>query len=61
LGCSRTTDYRLLSLKTPPSYERTPAGSLLDSFKVVAAALLSEDAMGPATVIREHVQREGNC
>lgn len=59
LGCSRTTVHRLLSLETPPSYERAPAGSLLDPFKDAVAALLTDDATAPATVIRQHLQRQG--
>lgn len=59
LGCSRTTVYRLLSLEAPPSYERAPAGSLLDPFKDAVAALLTADATAPATVIRQHLQRQG--
>jgi transposase len=59
LGCSRTTVYRLLSLETPPRYERTPAGSLLEPFKDAVAAMLRDDATAPATVIREHLQRQG--
>jgi len=59
LGCSRTTVYRLLSLETPPSYERTPTGSLLEPFKDAVAALLSDDPAAPATVIRQHLQRQG--
>jgi len=59
LGCSRTTVYRLLLLETPPSYERAPAGALLDPFKDAVAALLRADATAPATVIRQHLQRQG--
>jgi transposase len=59
LGCSRTTVYRLLSLETPPRYERTPAGSLLDPFKDAIVAMLADDATAPATVVREHLRRQG--
>jgi transposase len=59
LGCSRTTVYRLLLLETPPRYERAPAGSLLEPFKDAVAALLRADATAPATVIRQHLQRQG--
>lgn len=59
LGCSHTTVHRLLSLEAPPSYERAPAGSLLEPFKDAVAALLSDDATAPATVIRQHLQRQG--
>lgn len=59
LGCSRTTVYRLLTLETPPRYERRAAGSSLDPFKDAVAAMLEEDDAAPATVIREHLQRQG--
>jgi transposase len=58
LGCSRTTVYRLLSLETPSSYERTPSRSLLKPFKDAVAELLTADATAPATVIRQHPQRQ---
>jgi transposase len=59
LGMSRNTVVRLLALPEPPTYERTPASSLLDPFREAILALLSEDARAPATVIRERLQVQG--
>ncbi len=59
LGCSRTTVYRLAGLAEPPGYERRPAGSQLEPFKDAIADMLREDEAVPATVIREHLQRQG--
>jgi len=59
LGCRRTSVYRLLLLETPPRYERAPAGWLLEPFKDAVAALLRTDATATATVIRQHLQRQG--
>lgn len=59
LAMSRTTVYRLLALSEPPAYEREPAASLLDAFKGAVLEMLREDASVPATVIREHLQRDG--
>ena len=56
---SRNTVARLLASAEPPRYEREPAGSLLDPFKGAVLEMLREDASVPATVIREHLQREG--
>ena len=59
LGMSRNTVARLLASAEPPRYEREPAGSQLDPFKGAVLEMLREDASVPATVIREHLQREG--
>lgn len=59
LGMSRTTVYRLLSLKDPPTYRRQKKASLLGPFKDKIAALLDEDETAPATVILEELRREG--
>lgn len=59
LGCSRTTVYHLAGLAEPPGYERRPAGSQLEPFKDAIADMLREDEAVPATVIREHLQRQG--
>lgn len=59
LGMSRTTVYRLLELNEPPSYERQRRPSLLDAHKAKVAELLFDDAEAPATVIIEHLRRQG--
>jgi transposase len=59
LGMSRTTVYRLLSLKEPPRYERDRRQSLLDPHKAKIAELLATDAEAPATVIIDHLRRQG--
>jgi len=59
LGMSRNTVARLLASAEPPRYEREPAGSQLDPFKGAVLEMLRKDAGAPATVIREHLQREG--
>jgi transposase len=59
LGTSRTTVYRLLSLKGPPRYERERRPSLLDPHKAKIVELLADDAEAPATVIIDHLRREG--
>jgi transposase len=59
LGMSRTTVYRLLSLTEPPRYERQRRPSLLDPHKAKIAELLGDDAEAPATVIIDHLRREG--
>jgi transposase len=59
LGMSRTTVYRLLALKELPRYDRERRPSLLDPHKAKIAELLALDAEAPATVIIDHLRREG--
>lgn len=59
LGCSRTTVYRLAALSEPPHYERRTRGSQLEPFRRAITDMLREDETVPATVIREHLQRQG--
>jgi transposase len=59
LGMSRTTVYRLLSLKEPPRYQRERRPSLLDPHKAKIVELLAADAEAPATVIIDHLRRQG--
>jgi transposase len=59
LGMSRPTVIRLLGLQEPPRYQREPAGSKLDAYKHAIAAMLDDDPQVPATVILEHLRRDG--
>jgi transposase len=59
LGMSRPTVIRLLGLQEPPCYRRAPAGSKLDAHKDAVAAMLDADPQVPATVILEHLRRDG--
>ena len=59
LGMSRPTVIRLLGLQEPPCYRRAPTGSKLDAYKDVIAAMLDADPQVPATVILEHLRRDG--
>lgn len=59
LGMSRNTVSRLLELSEPPRYERAGQGSKLDPFKRSILEMLKEDARAPATVIIEHLRRDG--
>ena len=59
LGMSRPTVIRLLELREPPRYERVAVGSKLDPYKDAIAAMLDEDPEVPATVILEHLRRDG--
>jgi transposase len=59
LEMSRNTVARLLELLEPPQYERAPLGSKLDSHKAWILEMLKEEADAPATVIIEHLRREG--
>jgi transposase len=59
LGMSRTTVYRLLSLTEPPRYQRERRPSLLDPHRAKIAELLALDAEAPATVIIDHLRRQG--
>jgi transposase len=59
LGMSRNTVTRLLELSEPPRYERAATGSKLDPHKGSIAAMLDVDPKVPATVIIEHLRRDG--
>lgn len=59
LGMSRNTVARLLDLAEPPSYERSPTGSKLDPYRGAIAKMLDEDPQAPATVMIEHLRRDG--
>ena len=59
LGMSRNTVTRLLVLAEPPRYERAPTGSKLDPHKGSIAGMLDVDPRVPATVIIEHLRRDG--
>ncbi len=59
LGMSRNTVARLLSLAEPPRYERRATGSRLDPFKDEIAAMLDQDPKVPATVVLQHLRRDG--
>jgi transposase len=59
LQMTRNTVARLLGLDEPPRYRRAAAPSLLDPFKDAVAAMLDEDAKVPATVVLEHLRRDG--
>jgi hypothetical protein len=59
LGKSRTTVYRLLALKEPPQYEREQRPSLLDPHKAKIGELLALDAEAPASVVIDHLRRQG--
>jgi len=59
LGMSRPTVIRLLELSDPPRYLRRPSGSKLDPHKDAIAEMLDKDAEVPATVILDHLRRDG--
>lgn len=59
LAMSRTTVIRLLELPDPPHYERGATGSKLDPHTDAIAAMLDADPEVPATVILEHLRRDG--
>lgn len=59
LGMSRNTVTRLLGLRQPPRYERPRAPSLLDPFIDQIAAMLDQNAKVAATVVLEHLRRDG--
>lgn len=59
LGMSRNTVARLLASEEAPRYRRAPVGSQLDPFKGSVHEMLGKDASMPATLIREHLQRQG--
>jgi len=59
LGMSRPTVIRLLGLDEPPRYQRESPGSKLDPYKHAIAAMLDADSQVAATVILEHLRRDG--
>jgi transposase len=59
LGMSRPTVIRLLALDEPPRYQRESPASKLDVYKDAIAAMLDADPEVPATVILEHLRRDG--
>jgi transposase len=59
LGMSHTTVHRLLGLSEPPRYERPGRPSLLDPFIEQIAAMLGGDPKVPATVVLQHLRRDG--
>jgi len=59
LEMSRNTVTRLLGLSEPPRYERTPQGSKLEAHKGSIAGMLKVDPSAPATVIIDHLRRDG--
>lgn len=59
LGMSRTTVHRLLELPEPPRYERPRRPSLLDAHMDSIKSMLTDDSAVPATVMLQHLRREG--
>ena len=59
LGMSRTTVHRLLELSEPPCYERPKRPSLLDEHVESIKTMLKDDSAVPATVMLQHLRREG--
>lgn len=59
IGMSHTTVHRLLALSEPPRYRRPRSSSLLDSFADQIAAMLDADPKVPATVVLQHLRRDG--
>ena len=59
LHMSRTTVIRLLDITEPPRYVREMAGSKLERHKDAIAAMLDVDPKVPATVILDHLRRDG--
>lgn len=59
LGISRPTVIRLLSLAEPPVYRRQPMPSMLDPYVEQIAAMLDQDPKVPATVVLQHLRRDG--
>jgi transposase len=59
LGMSHTTVHRLLGLQEPPRYERRRTSSLVDPFASEIAAMLDTDPKVPATVVLQHLRRDG--
>jgi transposase len=59
LGMSRNTASALVARTTPPRYERGPVPSKLDGFVEAIAAMLDEDEKVAATVVLDHLRRQG--
>src|SRR5262245_18618482 len=59
LGMIRNTVDRLLGLREPPRYVRAPIGSQLDPFADAIGSMLDSDPDVPATVVRDHLRRDG--
>lgn len=59
LGMSHTTVHRLLGLPEPPRYERAKKPSLVSPFAEQIAAMLDADPRVPATVVLQHLRRDG--
>ncbi len=59
LGMSRNTASALVERTTPPHYEREQVPSKLDPFVESIAAMLDEDEKVAATVVLEHLRRQG--
>jgi transposase len=58
-GLSRNTVRKALRADEPPAYQRTPSGSMLDSFKDEIRGLLREDPMLTGVRIREELEPLG--
>ncbi len=59
LRMSHTTVHRLLRLAEPPRYERGRTSSLVDPFAGEIASMLDQDPKVPATVVLQHLRRDG--
>jgi transposase len=59
LGMSRPTVNRLLEHSGPPRYARRSAGSKLDPHRDAIASTLDADPRVSATVVLEHLRRDG--
>lgn len=59
LGMSRNTASSFVDRGDPPKYVRGPMPSKLDPFKDSIAAMLDEDEKVRATVVLEHLRKEG--
>lgn len=59
LGMSRNTVAKIVAAPEPPRYQRPARGSILDPHKDAIAAMLAEDAKVPATVVIDHLRRDG--
>ena len=55
LGVSRNAVARALASQTPPRYERTSSGSMVDPFVPALRQVLVEHPRMPATVVAERV------
>lgn len=56
---SHTTVHRLLGLGEPPRYERRKTSSLVGPFAPEIASMLDCDPKVPATVVLQHLRRDG--